>query len=601
MKKWLKTVIVLIAIVILVVGGSLGYRAYKTAKELKAKYDVSPSLSAAGINDMGLYISASGNISVSEEVRINTTAYGKIISQNAIVGQKVKAGDVLAEIDAQTLTDDIDELKNDIFYKELEIEKSVFSDDVYYIKSPISGEVKDIKVKQDDEDTEDIDEASDISEVMDKYGYLALISSEDMMYIVTEERADFLKTGADVKISRYDYEYDGVVEKTEGGKTYILLQTDNIAVGGRVNIYADGSREKIKGTAQLYDWVKIDVPVDEGRISKIYVYNNESVEQGERLFRVTARSQDMVDMYDELDDLKEQLAEKQDMLESLKIASPVDGIITGISIEEGADVESDTPAYTIADTSVWVVKVNVDELDINQIKPGIKAEVTVDAYDGGSFPGTVSGISSVGAAANGVTSYEVLIEVERNDIFKLNMTANAEIEVDFISGALTVPVEAVREINGRTFVVAYTNPTEEEVEAAKKQMIETEKTAAKKISDFKDMSEQDIAALKEKAALIKESGQKPEIGIGGGGKGAKQSEGTALDGSFANANIEAQLSIADRLYGELVQVEVGLINETYAQILSGLKEGHQIILPDTSSADDTYSSQSFAGMGKAFR
>ncbi len=598
MKKWLKTVLILVAIAVVVIGATLIYGEYKNNKELQAKYDVVPTLSQAGVNDMGLYISASGNIVSSEEITVNTTAYGEIVSQNVLVGQKVKAGEVLAEIDGETLREDIKTLEDDIFYKELEIEKSVFQDDVYYIKAPIDGEVKDIKVKEDDKDTEDVDEASDIAEIIEKYGYIALISPDDLMYIVTEESADFLKIGADVKVSRYDYEYDGVVEKIEDGKAYILIHNDNITIGGRVNIYSEESNEKIKGNAQLYDWVEVGVPVEEGEVSQVYVYNNRTVEQGERLFKITARSQDMIDLYTELDELKEDLAEKQDMLESLEVTSPVEGIITAISIETGQDAQSEQAAYTIADTSVWVVKVNVDELDITQIELGMKAEVTVDAYDATTFDGTVSAISSVGTASNGVTSYEVYVEVENNDVFKLNMTANAEIEANFISNALTVPVEAVREINGRSFVVVYTNPTEEEVEAIKKQMIEAEKNIQTSVSDLNDMSDEEIAAMKEKAQALRESGQKPDGAFAGDAAGMK-AQG---NDNYAAAALATQLSVADRLYGRLVEVEVGLINETYAQILSGIKEGDQIVLPGTSSSStSTDFSQSFPGMGRAFK
>ena len=467
--------------------------------------------------------------------------------------------------------------------KELEIEKSVFNDDVYYIKAPIDGEVKDIKVKEDDEDTDDVDEASDIADIIEKYGYLALISSDDLMYIVTEDSAEFLKIGAEVKVSRYDYEYDGIVEKVEDGKTYILIHNDNVAIGGRVNIYSEESNEKIKGTAQLYDWVEVGIPVEEGEVSQVYVYNNRTVEQGERLFKITARSQDMIDLYSELEDLKEDLSEKQQMLENLQITSPVDGIITQVSIAEGDEVADGARSYTIADTSVWVVKVDVDELDISQIELGMNAQVTVDAYDGSIFEGRVSEISSVGTASNGITSYEVYIEVENNDVFKLNMSANAEIEADFIFGAMTVPVEAVREVNGKYFAVVYTNPTQEELDAAKNKMIEAENSALVVGTKSTGMSQEEIAAKKKEAIAQKETAQKSQ------------------DKQTNEAGLAAlKLSIADMLYGEPIEVEVGLINETYAQILSGLNDDDEVILPDTSSESASGYAQSFPGMGKAF-
>ncbi len=570
MKKWLKTLLIVIAAVVILVGALIALGAYRTSKAIKEKYDVTPSLSIAEPNDVALYVSASGNISALDEVKIFTSAYGEITQQNAEEGQKVSAGQVLAKIDSTQLEEDIEQLESDIFYKELEIEKSVFSDDVYYIKAPIAGEVKDIKVHEDDDDTEDYDEASDISEVMDEYGYIALISPVDKMYVITDEEADFLTVGTEVKVSRYDYEYNGVVEKIEDGKTYILADTDNISLGGRVSIYLDGSNDKVAGEAQLYEWVEVDVPTSEGRISKIYAYNNKEVEKGERLFRVTARSQEMVDMYDELEELKQELLEKQEMLENLEIKSPVDGIVTQISIDDGEDYDDDVLAYVLADTSYWVVNVDVDELDINLVKEGMKAEVTVDAYDDETFYGTVISISSVGESTNGVTSYEVGIEVENNDIFKLNMTANAEIEVSFIKQTLTVPVEAVRSDNGKNYVVVYTNPTVEEVEKIKTELIAMEMGTYR--ADGGAVRSQDASS----------------------GDMEKQNKSLATD-------LYSSLSIEDKLYGKLVEVEVGLMNETYAQILSGVVDGETIILPSVSgdSANDAFAGM--PGMGRSFR
>ncbi len=568
MKRWLKTVIIIIIAAVVLVGGTIAYGTYKANKLINEKYDVAPVLSKAEKNDVALYVSANGNIAALDDVKIYTTAYGEVTFQNVESGEKVKAGQVLAKIDSTQLEEDIDQLKSDIFYKELEIEKSVFRDDVYYIKAPIAGEVKDIKVREDDADTEDYDEASDIGEVMDENGYIALISPVDKMYVTTDEKADFLTVGTEVKVSRYDYEYDGVVEKIEDGTTYILAETDNISLGGRVSIYLEGSNEKVIGKAKLYEWVEVDVPTSEGRISKIYAYNNKEVEKGERLFRVTARSQEMVDMYEELDDLKEDLVEKQEMLDNLEIKAPVDGIITQISIDDGEDIEDDMLAYTLADTSYWVVNVDVDELDINLVKEGMKAEVTVDAYDADTFNGTVSSISSVGESTNGVTSYQVGIEVENNDVFKLNMTANAEIEVSFIKDALTVPVEAVRSEEGKNFVVVYTNPTDEEIENMKAELIAME---VRKINADKAVTNQENAS--------------DSVDV-------KQSDKASM------GDLYSKLSIADRLYGKLVEVEVGLMNETYAQIISGIEEGETVLLPSVLSKIDDNPFSGMPGMGK---
>ncbi|MCK5128370.1 MAG: biotin/lipoyl-binding protein [Clostridiales bacterium] len=588
MKKWLKTTIILVVITVLIVGGVVISNIVKARNEIKVKYDVTPALATVGVNDMGLYISASGNLQNADDVNINTQAYGRVLSVDVEAGQSVTEGEVLATLDDETLQDDITTLEESIFNKELEISTGVFRDDTYYIKSPIAGEVKDIKVEEDDTDT-DVNEASDIADVMNEYGYLALISSDDMMYIVTEDTADFLKVGNEVTVRRYGYDYDAVVERKEDGKTYVLVENDNITLSSKVSIYKDAYEDRITGIAELYDWVVVIPPIAEGSVSRVEVTNNESVEVGDVLFKVKTRSQRMVNLYNQLDDLKADLKEKQMMLEHTQITAPVDGIIKSIAISEEQDVAYEMSAFMLADTETWLLPVAIDELDINKITEGMIAVVTVDAYEDEMFSGEVVGISSVGVAQGGVTSYTVLIEVQNNDIFKLNMTANVEIEAQFISSALTVPADAIREMNGKTFVVVYTNPTEAQVNETKQKLIQAASMTTADMDmatvDFKNISQEDMAKLK------------AEFNKDGGAKGDRQ----ALDGNrqaIANRSM-VELSITDQLYGRLVPVEVGLINETYAQIISGLNEGDQVILQSTTSVEETtsFGAMRIPGMG----
>ncbi len=596
MKKWLKTTIVLVILAAVIAGSIFGYNAYKNKKAIDEKYDVKPSLVKTSINDLGLYISVSGNISESEDISVYTASYGRIIDINTDLGGVVKKGDILARIDNETLLEDIKTLEDDIFEKKLEIDTGIFSDDTYYIKSPIDGEVKDIKVRDDDEDTQDINEASDIKDIMEEYGYLALVSPEDKMYIVTEESADFLTVGNNVTVRRYDYEYDGVVEKIEEGRTYVLIENDNLSIGRKAYIYHETYSNRVSGITMLYDYIEITPPIPEGEIVRVDCFKNEYVNRGEVLFKISTRSQNMIDLYAQLDELNAELKEKQLMLENLDITAPIDGIVIGVSIEDDMEVVEDYMAFQIADTSKWLLQVPVDELDINQLKLGMKAEVTIDAYSDETFQGVIKAISSVGVASSGVTSYDVFIEIDRNDIFKLNMTANAEIEVQFVEDVLCVPVEALRYIGERSFVMVYASPTAAQVDAKKRELIQAEKMLNSTSQDLKDISKEDMAAVREKLEAARESGDKPQ-GSGQGELGADKSGG--LKSAGANMII---LSIADKLYGTMTVVEVGLINETYAQIISGLDEGVQIIIPQSDSASKVDSQRNaFAGMGRAFK
>lgn len=74
---------------------------------------------------------------------------------------------------------------------------------------------------------------------------------------------------------------------------------------------------------------------------------------------------------------------------ALSIASPASGYVTEKNVLPNMYVQPETKLYTIADLSeVWVIA-QVFQNDAGRIKPGDRAEVTVDAYPGATFSGRV--------------------------------------------------------------------------------------------------------------------------------------------------------------------------------------------------------------------
>ncbi|HWF84383.1 MAG TPA: efflux RND transporter periplasmic adaptor subunit, partial [Vicinamibacterales bacterium] len=76
----------------------------------------------------------------------------------------------------------------------------------------------------------------------------------------------------------------------------------------------------------------------------------------------------------------------------LAIDSPADGYITEKNALPNMYVQPDTRLYTIADLSeVWVIA-QVFQNDAGKIKPGARAQVTIDAYPGVTFTGRVDDV-----------------------------------------------------------------------------------------------------------------------------------------------------------------------------------------------------------------
>lgn len=76
----------------------------------------------------------------------------------------------------------------------------------------------------------------------------------------------------------------------------------------------------------------------------------------------------------------------------ITINSPVTGYITELNARPNQYIEVATKLYTIADLSTVWVYANVYQIDIGQLRPGISAVVTVDAYPGQVFHGRIEQI-----------------------------------------------------------------------------------------------------------------------------------------------------------------------------------------------------------------
>jgi membrane fusion protein (multidrug efflux system) len=95
-----------------------------------------------------------------------------------------------------------------------------------------------------------------------------------------------------------------------------------------------------------------------------------------------------------------QVDETQRQLDHATVRAPFDGIVTQVdALQPGTYLVSATAALTntgavalISTDHVWV-DANLKETDLTHVKPGDRAEITVDSYPGRAWSGTVESIS----------------------------------------------------------------------------------------------------------------------------------------------------------------------------------------------------------------
>ena len=159
------------------------------------------------------------------------------------------------------------------------------------------------------------------------------------------------------------------------------------------------------------------------------------------------------------------LDEAEENLTKTVIYSPIDGIVSSLSVEKGERVVgtsqmAGTEMLRIADFDMMEVLVDVNENDIIRITKGDTADIEVDAYPGRTFKGVVTQIAnsaknlgSTTAALTDVTNFEVKVRILRESYadlltsdpipFRPGMSASVEIETERKDGVTKIPLQAV--------------------------------------------------------------------------------------------------------------------------------------------------------------
>lgn len=131
------------------------------------------------------------------------------------------------------------------------------------------------------------------------------------------------------------------------------------------------------------------------------------------------------------------------------IRSPIAGVVLERSVEPGQTVTAglQTPVvFTLAaDLAEMLLAVKVDEADVGQIKPGLPATFTVDAYPNRVFTSTVLKVKNMPTTSQNVVTYETRLAVKNSDgLLRPGMTATATIAIAETKNVLLVANAALR-------------------------------------------------------------------------------------------------------------------------------------------------------------
>jgi len=143
---------------------------------------------------------------------------------------------------------------------------------------------------------------------------------------------------------------------------------------------------------------------------------------------------------------KAALKQLQIVCEEYKIYAPISGFVAARYVDQGNRTNPAQPIIRISQEDELKIVCSITEKDFPQLKKGMKAEVTVDAFPGKIFEGTVSVISPTIDPSTRTAEIEIRIP---NEKYKLRSGMFARIKLYLgEKKALTVPTVALNKMPG---------------------------------------------------------------------------------------------------------------------------------------------------------
>jgi multidrug efflux pump subunit AcrA (membrane-fusion protein) len=107
----------------------------------------------------------------------------------------------------------------------------------------------------------------------------------------------------------------------------------------------------------------------------------------------------------------------------------------------------DNVVATLPDLTSMISKVYVNEIEVSKIKPGLKVNITVDAFPNKSYSGTVMTVANIGEQLpnSDAKMFEVQIKVAGEDpMLRPSMTTTNKIIVKTFDNTVYIPTECVQ-------------------------------------------------------------------------------------------------------------------------------------------------------------
>ena len=480
MLKNKKLIWIIIITLVLAVGGYAAYTYWMPAEPETAE---APQIQTAVARrgDMVIYASGVGSVIPAAEIGLGFSSSGTLSELLVNVGDEVQAGDVLARLQTSNTEASLASAVTSAQLSMLEAQQSL---DAIYDNWEMSSAQALLAVETTEENLNELqnpalqqaETAQALAEAQDVLDAAQLAYDRTQL---TASQANIDDAYADMLIAQQGLEraqdnFDRYADKPSDNINRAQAQSqlsaaqqtfDNAAANYNAMIGTSSDQEQSLAVADLAvaqaqfaeaerELERIQNGATPGEIALGQAELTAAQAEWQRL--KDGPDPDEIELAEvKLANAEAKLAQAEEELVYIDLVAPIDGTVLAISANAGESVGTST-IITLADLSLPILQVYLDEIDMDKIAVGFEVEVIFDAIPNSTFSGHVIQVDpSLATVSNSqvVSALVQLDEFAKPQTLPVGLNASVDVIGGRAENAVLIPVEALRELGPGEYAV----------------------------------------------------------------------------------------------------------------------------------------------------
>lgn len=463
-----------VLLAVFLVSSAVGYAAYQ---RFFASASPAAPLQTAAVRrgSIAATVSAAGSVVPNKQSKLTFATSGTLQEINVGLGDRVKAGQVLARLDTTPLEIKLAQAKSSLRSAQIKLDQlkaGATADEITAAKAALAAaeaKYNEIVRGPTEADLKAAEQsvANAQANLIKAQAELAKLKAGPSQDEITVAKADLEKKQAALQKAQADYDRvawrGDIIARPEA----VALQqatTDYQSALASYNIkIAPPKPEDLAAGEKAVETAAAALASAQAKLDELKAGPKAADVQSAQSNVASARAQlalksgqasehDLATAQEQVTSAELSVRQAEADLAKASLIAPFDGVVAAVALNVGEQT-SGTSTITIVDPNSVRVDVTVDESDVSKLSLGKTAQVAFDALPDTRLPAKVVGISPSANVQQGVVTYLVSLNLEVEGVYlPAGMTANATITVDQRDNVLLVPNRAVR-TQGRNRVV----------------------------------------------------------------------------------------------------------------------------------------------------